>query len=57
MYFYIYNRQMCKRLHGKELNNVIRANIFSFSYKKPATGPISTRQQSAYHHKDIFLHH
>ena len=25
---------MCKRLHGKELNNVIRANIFSFSYKR-----------------------
>ena len=24
---------MCKILHGKELNNVIRADIFSFSYK------------------------
>ena len=47
---------MCKTLYGKELNNVIRTNIFSFSYKIPATDPISFRQQHAYHHKDFFLY-
>ena len=46
---YRYNRSKAKILHRIKLNNVIWADIFSFSYKIPATDPISIRQQHAYY--------